>query len=69
MLKSSIESGHRATWDGHKRVKGSKIHIAVGSLGHLLAAVVMPANENERKQVEQLAILVQEVTGQHMHIA
>ena len=40
VLKSSVESGHRAAWDGHKRMKGSKIHIAVDSLGHLLAAVV-----------------------------
>jgi transposase len=32
-----------------QRVRGSKIHAAVDSLGHLLAAVVTLANENERR--------------------
>lgn len=69
VLKSSVESGHRGAWDGHKRMKGSKIHIAVDTLGHLLAAVVTPANENERKQVQELAKQVQEVTGESVEIA
>lgn len=69
VLKSSVESGHRAAWDGHKRMKGSKIHIAVDSLGHLLAAVVTPANENERKQVAELAKRVQDVTGESVEVA
>lgn len=69
VLKSSIESGHRGGWDGHKRMKGSKIHIAVDSLGHLLAAVVTPANENERKQVAELAKRVQDVTGESVEVA
>ena len=69
VLKSSVESGHRAAWDGHKRMKGSKIHIAVDSLGHLIAAVVTPANENERKQVAELAKRVQEVTGESVQVA
>ena len=45
-------------------MRGSKIHIAVDSLGHLLAAVVTPANEDERKQLAELARRVQEVTGE-----
>ena len=69
VLKSSVESGHRAAWDGHKRMWGSKIHIAVDSLGHLLAAVVTPANENERRQVAELAKRVQEVTGESVRLA
>ena len=69
MLKSSVESGHRAGWNGHKRIKGSKIHIAVDSLGHLLAAVVTPATENERQQVAELAKRVQEVTGESVRLA
>jgi len=35
-LQSSPESGSRAGYDGHKRRKGSKVHIAVDTLGHLL---------------------------------
>lgn len=36
-LQSSPESGQRAGYDGAKRRKGSKTHIAVDTLGHLLA--------------------------------
>jgi hypothetical protein len=42
-LQSTPESGHRAGYDGAKRRKGSKVHVAVDTLGHLLAAVVTPA--------------------------
>ena len=33
--KSTLESGNRAGYDGAKRKKGSKVHIAVDALGHL----------------------------------
>jgi transposase len=36
-LQSSPESGDRAEYDGAKRKKGSKTHIAVDTLGNLLA--------------------------------
>jgi transposase len=36
-LRSTPESGHRGGYDGAKRKKGSKIHAAVDTLGHLLA--------------------------------
>ena len=36
-LQSSPESGARAGYDGHKRKKGSKVHLAVDTLGQLLA--------------------------------
>ena len=36
-LQSTPESGARAGYDGAKRRKGSKMHIAVDTLGHLLA--------------------------------
>jgi hypothetical protein len=49
VLKSTVESGPRAGWVGHKKVRGSKSHKAVDSLGYLLAAVVTPANEDERR--------------------
>jgi transposase len=41
----------------------------VDSLGHLLAAVATPANENERQQVDELAKRVQEVTGESVEVA
>lgn len=62
-LQSTPESGARAGYDGYKRKKGSKVHIAVDTLGHLLALKVTPANEQERAQVEDLMAEVQEVTG------
>jgi transposase len=68
-LQSSIESGQRAGYDGHKRKRGSKVHLAVDTLGNLLAALVTPANEQERAQVKALATAVQEATGQNVEIA
>lgn len=68
-LQSTPESGHRAGYDGHKKRKGSKIHAAVDTLGHLLALTVTPANEQERAQVEALAEEVQEVTGNNVELA
>lgn len=47
-LRSTPESGSRAGYDGAKRKKGSKVHAAVDTLGHLLALFVRPANEQER---------------------
>jgi transposase len=68
-LQSSPESGHRAGYDGAKRRKGSKVHLAVDTLGHLLALHVTAANEQDRAQVGQLAAAVQEVTGDHVELA
>ena len=68
-LQSSPESGQRAGYDGAKRKKGSKTHIAVDTLGHLLALYVPPANVQDRAQVQELAQQVQEVTGQSLQIA
>ena len=67
-LQSSPESGRRAGDDGCKRKKGSKVHIAVDTLGHLLALVVTPANEQERAQADALAQQVQEVTEQRVEL-
>ncbi|HET6345228.1 MAG TPA: IS5 family transposase, partial [Myxococcota bacterium] len=68
-LQSSPESGARAGYDGHKKRKGSKVHLAVDTLGHLLALVVTPANEQDRAQVAALAEAVQEATGEHVELA
>ena len=68
-LQSTPESGSRAGYDGAKRRKGSKVHVAVDTLGNLLALLVTPANEQERAQVSELAQAVQEVTGQTVELA
>jgi transposase len=68
-LQSTPESGGRAGWDGAKRRKGSKLHLAVDTLGHLLAAHVTPADEQDRAQVERLAAAVQAATGESVEIA
>lgn len=68
-LQSTPESGERAGYDGHKRKKGSKTHLAVDTLGHLLALYVTPANEQDRAQVEALARQVQEATEQSVEVA
>ena len=47
-LQSSCESGSRAGYDGYKRRRGSKVHMAVDTVGHLLALLVTPANERAR---------------------
>jgi transposase len=68
-LQSTPESGGRAGYDGAKRRKGSKTHIAVDTLGHLLALRVTPADEQDRAQVGPLAQAVQRGTGKHVELA
>jgi transposase len=68
-LQSTPESGARAGFDGHKKRKGSKVHAAVDTLGHLLALKVTAANEQDRAQVANLARAVQAATGQNVQVA
>jgi transposase len=68
-LQSTPESGARAGYDGAKRRKGSKVHAAVDTLGHLLALHVTAANEQDREQVGELARQVQKITGEHVELA
>jgi transposase len=68
-LQSSPESGSRAGYDGAKRRKGSKVHLAVDTLGHLLALRVTPASEGDREQVGKLAKDVQAATGDSVEVA
>ena len=67
--QSTPESGARAGYDGYKRRKGSKIHLAVDTLGELLAVLVTPADAQDRDQVAALAAAVQEATGQTVEVA
>jgi transposase len=68
-LQSTPESGHRAGYDGHKRKKGSKLHMVVDTLGHLLTLKVTPAHEKERAQVAELALEVQALTSGEVELA
>jgi len=68
-LQSTPEGGHRAGYDGAKRRKGSKVHIAVDTLGHLLALHVTPADKQDRTQVRRTAKAVQRATGRNVELA
>jgi transposase len=68
-VRSTPESGERAGYDGGKRKKGSKIHMAVDTLGHLLALHVTPASAEDRGEVERLARTVQAVTNDTVELA
>jgi len=67
--QSTPESGGRAGYDGAKRRKGSKAHMAVDTLGHLLALHVTAADEQDRAQVKKLAKDVQAATGDSVELA
>ena len=68
-LQSTPESGGRAGYDGAKRRKGAKVHLAVDTLGHLLALHVTPASAQDRAQVAALAEAVQAATGERVELA
>lgn len=68
-VRSTPESGHRAGYDGYKRTKGSKVHLAIDTLGHLLALHVTPASDQDREQVAELAAAVQDETGETVEVA
>jgi transposase len=68
-LRSTPENGNRSGYDGAKRKRGSKVHAAVDTLGHLLALHVTAANEQDREQVELLAEAIQEATGENIELA
>lgn len=68
-LRSSPESGERAGYDGAKRKRGSKLHMAVDTLGHLLALHVTPADQDDRTAVGELAAAVQAATDESVEIA
>jgi transposase len=68
-LQSTPESGARAGYDGAKRKRGSKVPLAVDTLGHLLALHITAADAQDRAQVEALAGQVQAVTGEAVEVA
>jgi transposase len=68
-LQSTPESGTHGGYDGAKRRKGSKVHIAVDTLGHLLALVATPADAQDRAQVAELSRRVQAATDDSVEVA
>ena len=68
-LRSSPESGARAGYDGGKRKNGSKLPIAVDTLGNLLALRVTAANVDERAEVGPLTQEVQAVADNNVEVA
>jgi transposase len=67
-LRSTPESGPRAGYDGGKRKRGSKLHRAVDTWGHLLALHVTPANVDDRVEVSKLAEALQQATGEAVEL-
>ena len=67
--QDTVESGERAGYDGYKKKQGSKVHMAVDTLGLLLAVVVTPADEQERDEVGELCRQVQEITDNNVKLA
>jgi len=68
-LQSTVESGARAGYDGGKRKRASKVHLAVDTLGHLLGLYVTSADEQDRSQVQELAQQVQQITEGSVEVA
>src|SRR6185295_18615011 len=54
-LRSSPESGERAGYDGAKRKRGAKVHLAVDTPGHVVALHVTSADADDRGEVGRLA--------------
>ena len=66
-----VGAGRRAAgWDGHERTRGSKLHAAVDTPGHLLALRVTAADGDDRAAVAELAeAVLQDATGQSVALA
>ena len=63
------ESGTGAGYDEAKRKRGSKVHMAVDTLGHLLALHVTPADVGDRAAVGRLCTDIQDETGEEVQLA
>jgi transposase len=68
-LQSTPESGARAGFDPAKRRKGTKVDLAVDTLGHPLALDAHPAHEQDRTTAAPLVEKVQDATGGSIEIA
>ncbi|MFH6787057.1 MULTISPECIES: IS5 family transposase [Methylobacterium] len=68
LRSSSPESGERAGYDGAKRKRGAKVHLAVDTPGHVVALHVTPASTDDRAEVGRLAAEVQAETGDSVEL-
>lgn len=68
-LRSSPESGERAGYDGAKRKRGAKVHLAVDTPGHVVALHVTPADVDDRAEVGRLSAEVQAETQDSVEVA
>ena len=68
-LRSTPESGDRAGYDGAKRKRGSKLHLAVDTQGDPVAMHVTPADADDRGEVDRLAGAVQAETDGSVEVA
>ena len=66
----ALDAGERPACgiDGPKRKRGSKLHMAVDTLGHLQALHVTPANVDDRAEVGKLADAAQQATGETVEL-
>jgi hypothetical protein len=62
-LRATPENGQCAGYDGAKRKRGSKVHMAVNTLDHLLALHMTAADVGDRKAVARLAANIEDATG------
>lgn len=68
-LQSTPESGGRAGFDAAKRRKGTKVHLAVDTLGYPLAVQASAGNEQDRDHLAPLVAQVQDETGGTVQVA
>ena len=68
-LRSTLESGVRFGYDGVKRKQGSRLRMAVDTLGHLLALHVTAVSTDERADVGRPTVAVQEAAGDSVSLA
>lgn len=68
-VQSTPDSGAEAGYEGVKKRRGRKVHLAVDTLGQLLVAYVTAANEQDRAQVAELSEPVQAATGGTVEVA
>ena len=68
-LRSTPASGARAGYGGHERTNGSKVDMAVHTLGHRPARTATPATAQDRDPVFALGAAVRDATGQSVTLA
>ncbi|MFD0937114.1 IS5 family transposase, partial [Methylobacterium trifolii] len=68
-LRWSPESGARAGYDGAKRKRGAKVHLAVDTMGYPVALTVTPADVGDRDAVGLLTQAVQAETDDGVDLA